>query len=97
MHSSTSSNNSNAPRSRSVVPGANGRSSTLAARSLAAVQQVEGNAALLLHDLQRDYIRRQREKLLLALHTRLLDGTVSVLGELGDSPEICAKASLMQK
>ena len=45
----------------------------LAARSLATVQQVGDKAALLLHDLQGDYIRKQREKQIRALHTRLLN------------------------
>jgi hypothetical protein len=46
----------------------------LAARSLATVQQVGSKTALLLHDLQVAYIRKQRGKQLPALHTHLLDG-----------------------
>jgi WD40 repeat protein len=46
----------------------------LVARSLATVQQVEDKTALELHDLQADYIHKQREQELPALHTRLLDG-----------------------
>ncbi|GAH05819.1 unnamed protein product, partial [marine sediment metagenome] len=34
----------------------------LAARSLATIQQIEGKAALLLHDLQGDYVSKRREK-----------------------------------
>ena len=45
----------------------------LAERSLATIQQIRGKATLMLHDLQGDYIRNQREKELRALHTRLLD------------------------
>ena len=46
----------------------------LADRSLATLQQVGGNNALLLHDLQRDYIVKRRETTLFTLHARLLEG-----------------------
>ncbi|MHC4177957.1 MAG: NB-ARC domain-containing protein [Planctomycetota bacterium] len=45
----------------------------LVARSLATWQEKADQGALLLHDLQRDYVRKVREKRLLELHTRLLD------------------------
>jgi WD40 repeat protein len=45
----------------------------LTARSLGAMQQIGAKTVLLLHDLQGDYIRKQREKQLPALHTRLLN------------------------
>jgi WD40 repeat protein len=45
----------------------------LSARSLATILEAKGKAALLLHDLQRDYIHKQREQNLPALHKHLID------------------------
>ena len=44
------------------------------ARSLGSWQEKDGQAALWLHDLQGDYVRKVREKELPALHRRLLAG-----------------------
>jgi len=46
----------------------------LVARSLATLQEKDGHGALLLHDLQWDYVRKVREKKVPELHTRFLDG-----------------------
>jgi hypothetical protein len=45
----------------------------LAARSLATIQKTEGRDTLVLHRLQGDYVRQQRENQLPALHNRLVD------------------------
>lgn len=46
----------------------------LVTRSLATRRETDGRGALLLHDLQWDYVRKVRENRLPGLHTRLLDG-----------------------
>jgi hypothetical protein len=49
------------------------------ARSLATWSAKEGGTALILHDLQRDLIRKRRENQLQSLHSRLLEGWSDLL------------------
>jgi len=68
----------------------------LAAGSLAAVQQVGGKAALLLHDLQGDYIRKQREKQLPALHACLLNAYATRCEVKEQKPEVSRESKWSQ-